>query len=165
MRKKTMTNGEISSLHQILGLLLGQSNIPLKFVISKNTKLLEEKVSAYESKRDEIFREAVKIDEKGNPCLLPEHKDQEGKHQVPYVCYEYNSPEAYEEMLNKLNSLAKETHDVELFTEKASRMIKVSVEKEGKIVYTETSIEEILEDPNNNIKSGVVMTLTEYMLD
>ena len=165
MTKRKMTNGEMFSLYQIVKTLIKQSNIPLKFVIAKNAKILQEKVSLYETKKEELFAKAVKIDEAGNPCLLPEFKDQEGSPYIEYACYEFNSPQAYQDMITQLDLLVKEVEEVELHTEKASRLIKVSTEKDGKITYSEATIEEILEDPNNSISSGIVMTLNEYMLD
>lgn len=157
-------NAQAADLLQVLTDVSRMKKMPLKFCIARNIKMLQEPVQEYFDKKDELFKAAVKIDAESNAVVIESLRDEYSNDgdRVPYNAFEYNSEEAKKDFLKKLTELNSAEIDVEFHKESANREIKVSME-DG--TYSDATIAQVLEDPNNDITPSLITVFMQYFLE
>ena len=155
---------QAADLLTILSNASRQKKMPLKFCLAQNIKKLQEPVTAYLDDKEALFKAAVVLDDEGNGVVKEEYKEQAAQMggRVPYGMFEYSSEEAMKEFNEKLKELNNEEIKVDFVKERADRVIKVS-DQEGN--YVNSTIQEVLEDPNNEVTPAMITLFIEYFLE
>jgi len=162
--KTKITNAKAADLLEILSKASQQKKMPLKFCIARNIKMLQEPVKAYMEAKEALFKEAVVLDDEGNGVPKEEFREvvKELGGRVAYSMFEYTGEAEEKAFFEKLKEINNEELDIEFVTEKAARVIKVSNEKGD---YENSTIQEVLEDPNNEITPALITLFLEYFLE
>lgn len=162
--KTKITNAKATDLLEILTSASKQKKMPLKFCIARNIKLLQEPVKEYIEKKEELFKSAVILDEHGNGVIKKEFKEtaEAMNGRVSYGFFEYESEEVQNKFFEKLKELNDTEIEFDFITEKADRVIKVSGET-GE--YSDSTIQAVLEDPNNEVTPALITLFLEYFLE
>lgn len=165
MKKQVVKTREIVELFTNLQQLGQLSKIPMKFTVARNAKLLQPIVEKFNDDKDALFKAHVLLNESGELILKDTFKGADLSNGAPFEAFQFSSDEAEVLFNEKLEELMSTEVEVDFYTESPQRKVMISTEVEGKVVYTESTIEEVLEDPNNDISTGVVALLLEYMMD
>jgi len=158
--EQTIKKSEAANLLEALSIAAKQQKMPLKFCIARNLKALQPIVEAYNESKDILFKNAVKLDENGNGCL------REGVHitseRVSFDLFEYNNEDAKKEFFEKIAKLNDETINITFIKEKLNRPIQISMQ-DG--TYRDTTVQDVLDDPNNNIAPITIALFLDYILE
>jgi len=161
--KKEITKAAAIDLFMVLRSVSQMPKIPLKFCIARNMKVLSPIAAAYEEKREELFKTSVVLDENGEPVVREEFKKMfdENQGQIPYSGFEFESDEKMNDFLAQIDKEGNEVIEVEFSEERVDRKIKIS-NAEGK--YEDSTIMEVLEDPECGISTQMILLFGEYFL-
>lgn len=162
--KTKITRAKAADLLEILTKTAQQKKMPLKFCIARNIKLLQESVGEYIEKKESLFKEVVVIDGSGNGVIKKEFEEISKKlsNRIPYQMFEFESELIEEKFFKELDELNNSEFEIEFIKENAARVIKISNEK-GE--YENSTIQEVLEDPNNEVTPALVTLFLEYFLE
>lgn len=157
---KTIKKSEAVNILDVFLKTANHPKMPLKFCIARNVKVLKPIVDKYEEDKDILFKAAVKLDADGNGCL------KEGvvieSNRVAFDMFEYNSDSSKEKFFQKIAELNNETVEVDFVQENLHRPVKISMQDGS---YSEATIENVLEDPNNNITPIMIALFLDYILE
>lgn len=161
---RKLSTSEVLEIAAVIVQLKNMPKNPLKFCMARNGKLLDEVTNKFTASRDSLFNEAAKLNEEGLPVILEKYKDVaskliEAQQSVPFAMYEFNDGSG-ESFLKDIEALLLVENEIELATESLSRKIKVSSEKG----YVDCTLEEVLEDPSNDINVDTLSLFMKYFL-
>lgn len=155
---------QAADLLTILSKASQQKKMPLKFCIAQNIKLLQTPVTEYLDAKEKLFKAAVCLDDEGNGVLKEEFRSHAEKlgGRVLYSMFEFESEAIEKEFNEALKSLNEEEFQIEFVKENANRIIKISNTEGG---YEDSTVRDVLEDPNNEITPAMITLFMEYFLE
>ena len=170
--KRTMTNLEIFNQKRLLEEVGRVPTLPIKMILVRNVKILGDLSSKFTDKRQEEFEKVVKLNQLGEPVVLPEHDykvDENGKRTggpSHYAHYDYETEEAKEKFLEWNQAWAEKTHKVELKTVKLSKKIIVQTkDDEGASVNKEMTLEDYFDLPDNGLAVPAISVLMDTCIE
>ena len=158
---KEISRLELNFIYQNLLHLSHAKKTPLKKCIALNLSILESQIEDVKKDRDLLITEMIVLDEFGEYALKKGEVAPKGQSSVPLSSFLYNDGYDSEQAEKKIKNFEEELISVEIYVEDVKRGIKVSNES-GE--YQVIKLEELLEDPNNDLSAQNLIVLNKYLL-
>ena len=151
---------EIEGLYRSFLVVSSMKKLPLKKVISKNLPYLSDLKDRVFEEREMLLLKMIAVDENGEYAMREGYVPEEGATSIPFnqLIFEDGYDEA--SIKEALMSFDEEELEVEFYAEDINRSIKVST-SEG---YETVSLEELLEDPNNDLSPAHLTLFDKFLL-